>query len=42
MGAWVAYPYAALFGEVRRLVLMDAGILGITLQDTLPTAPDRA
>ena len=42
VGAWVAYPYAALFGsEVRRLVLMDAGIPGITLPDALPTAPDR-
>ncbi len=39
VGAWVAYPYAALFrDEVRRLVLMDAGIPGITL----PTAPARA
>ena len=43
VGAWVAYPYAALFGsEVRRLVLMDAGIPGITLPDDLPTAPDKA
>ena len=43
VGAWVAYPYAALFGDtVRRLVLMDAGIPGITLPDALPTAPDRA
>jgi microsomal epoxide hydrolase len=43
VGAWVAYPYAALFGdEVRRLVLMDAGIPGITLPEALPTAPDRA
>ena len=43
VGAWVAYPYAALFGvEVRRLVLMDAGIPGITLPESLPTAPDRA
>ena len=43
VGAWVAYPYAALFGdEVRRLVLMDAGIPGITLPDALPTTPDRA
>ena len=43
VGAWVAYPYAALFGgEVRRLVLMDAGIPGITLPDALPTAPERA
>ena len=43
VGAWVAYPYAAMFGsEVRRLVLMDAGIPGITLPDVLPTSPDRA
>ena len=43
VGTWVAYSYAALFdGEVRRLVLMDAGIPGITLPDALPTAPERA
>ncbi|MBV9829163.1 MAG: alpha/beta fold hydrolase [Alphaproteobacteria bacterium] len=43
VGAWVAYPYAALFGqEIRRLVLMDAGIPGITLPDALPSRPDRA
>jgi microsomal epoxide hydrolase len=43
VGAWVAYPYAALFGaEVQRLALMDAGIPGITLPDALPTAPERA
>jgi microsomal epoxide hydrolase len=43
VGAWVAFPYAALFGmEVRRLALLDAGIPGITLPDALPTAPDRA
>nr|WP_282572336.1 alpha/beta hydrolase [Roseomonas acroporae] len=43
VGAWVAFPYAMLFGaEVRRLVLMDAGIPGVTLPDALPTAPDRA
>lgn len=43
VGAWVAYPYAMLFGdEVRRLALMDAGIPGITLPDALPTAPERA
>lgn len=43
VGAWVAYPYTALFGsEVSRLVLMDAGIPGVTLPDALPTAPDRA
>ncbi|WP_307892069.1 alpha/beta fold hydrolase [Bacillus swezeyi] len=43
VGAWVAYPYAALFGdEVQRLALMDAGIPGITLPDALPTAPEHA
>ncbi|OZI19211.1 hydrolase [Bordetella genomosp. 9] len=43
VGAWVAYPYAMLFGdEVRRLALFDAGIPGITLPDALPAAPDRA
>jgi len=43
IGAWVAYPYAALFGdEVQRLALLDAGIPGITLPDALPTGPDRA
>ncbi|CAN7700751.1 alpha/beta fold hydrolase [Caballeronia sp. LjRoot31] len=43
VGAWVAYPYAALFGnEVRRLALLDAGIPGITLPDALPIAPERA
>lgn len=43
VGAWVAYPCAALFGdEVRRLALLDAGIPGITLPDALPIAPERA
>ena len=43
IGAWVAYPYASLFGdEVRRLALLDAGIPGITLPEALPTAPERA
>ena len=43
VGSWVAYAYAALYGgEVTRLVLMDAGIPGITLPDALPTAPDSA
>ncbi len=43
VGAWVAYPYAALFGsELHRLALLDAGIPGITLPDALPTHPDRA
>lgn len=43
VGAWVAYPYAALFGnEVQRLALLDAGIPGITLPEALPIAPERA
>lgn len=43
VGAWVAFAYAALFGvEVERLALLDAGIPGITLPDSLPTAPERA
>lgn len=43
VGAWVAWPYAALFGdEVRTLTLLDAGIPGITLPDALPVAPERA
>ena len=43
VGSWVAFPYAAMFGSALcGLVLMDAGIPGITLPDALPTAPDRA
>lgn len=43
IGAWVAYPLAALFGdEVRGLALLDAGIPGITMPDALPTSPERA
>jgi len=43
IGAWVAYPYAALFeAELRSLALLDAGIPGVTLPDALPFAPDRA
>ncbi|MEX3980111.1 alpha/beta fold hydrolase [Paraburkholderia sp. EG287A] len=43
VGAWVAYPYAALFGdEVSSLALLDAGIPGITLPEALPVAPERA
>lgn len=42
IGAWVAFSYAALFGgDVRRLVLMDAGIPGITLPDALPATRER-
>jgi len=43
VGAWVAYPHAALFGdEVLNLALLDAGIPGITLPDALSVAPERA
>ncbi|WP_338567734.1 alpha/beta hydrolase [Erwinia sp. E_sp_B01_3] len=43
VGAWVAWPYAALYGnEVKRLALLDAGIPGITLPDALPATPDKA
>ncbi len=43
VGAWVGFPYAMMFGdEIERLVLLDAGIPGVTLPDTLPTAPDRS
>lgn len=39
VGAWVAFPYALMFGEeIRALVLMDAGIPGITLPDKLPSS----
>lgn len=41
VGAWVAFPYALMFGEeIRALTLMDAGIPGITLPDRLPSSPD--
>lgn len=43
VGAWVAFPYALLFpDEVSKLVLMDAGIPGVTLPDQLPSSPDKA
>jgi len=44
VGAWVAYPFAAMFGKsmLERLALLDAGIPGITLPEALPTAPDKA
>ncbi|WP_027211399.1 alpha/beta fold hydrolase [Burkholderia sp. WSM2232] len=39
VGAWVAFPYAHLFGEeIQALTLMDAGIPGITLPDMLPSS----
>lgn len=43
VGAWVAFSFAASNPEtVERLVLLDAGIPGVTLPDALPVAPDRA
>ena len=37
VGAWVAYPYAALYGdEVGKLALIEAGIPGVTLPETAP------
>ncbi|TKI05502.1 alpha/beta fold hydrolase [Martelella alba] len=42
VGAWVAWSYAALYGdEVRRLALLDAGIPGVTLPENLPAGPER-
>ena len=43
VGAWVAFPYAAMFGmEIERLALMDAGIPGITLPDKLASSSDTS
>ncbi|WP_115717784.1 alpha/beta fold hydrolase [Gallaecimonas mangrovi] len=43
VGAWVAFPYAMLFGEeIRALSLMDAGIPGVSLPDKLPSASDKS
>jgi pimeloyl-ACP methyl ester carboxylesterase len=43
VGAWVAFPYGLLFGdEVERLVLLDAGIPGVTLPESVPLDPERA
>jgi pimeloyl-ACP methyl ester carboxylesterase len=43
VGAWVGFPYGLMFhSEIEALVLMDAGIPGITLPDMLPSAPDKA
>lgn len=42
VGAWVAYPFAALFGdEIKKLAILDAGIPGITLPDAVPHSGDR-
>ena len=43
VGAWVAFPLAALFeNSVRSVAFLDAGIPGITLPDALPVTPDKA
>jgi len=43
IGAWVAFTLAASSPDlIERLVLLDAGIPGVTLPDALPVAADRA
>lgn len=43
VGAWVAWSLAAQFSEkVSRVALLDAGIPGITLPDTLPLVGESA
>lgn len=43
IGAWVAYPYAALYGNsVLGLAILDTGIPGISLPDALPWLPEVA
>ena len=43
VGAWTSFPYALMFGsEMTGLVLLDAGIPGVTLPDMLPSAPETA
>lgn len=43
IGAWVAYPYAALYGDsLNGLVILDTGIPGISLPDALPWAAHTA
>ncbi|MGH0348997.1 alpha/beta fold hydrolase [Sinorhizobium meliloti] len=43
IGAWVAYPYAALYGSsVKGLAILDTGIPGISLPDALPWSSDVA
>jgi pimeloyl-ACP methyl ester carboxylesterase len=43
VGAWVAFPYGLLFGyETERIVLVDAGIPGVTLPESVPLDPERA
>ncbi|MFB7057632.1 alpha/beta fold hydrolase [Streptomyces vinaceus] len=43
IGAWVAFSLALKYEErLHGLALLDAGIPGITLPDSVPTDPDRA
>lgn len=43
VGAWVAWPYATLYQQqVKKLALLDAGIPGVTLPESLPATPDKA
>ncbi|WP_020499493.1 alpha/beta fold hydrolase [Sciscionella marina] len=43
IGAWVAFSLALKYEDhLHGLALLDAGIPGITLPDTIPTDPDRA
>jgi len=43
VGAWVAFPYAMMFGkEIEALAMLDAGIPGITLPEMLPSVADRS
>lgn len=43
IGAWVAYPYASMYGDsVLALAILDTGIPGISLPDDLPWTPEVA
>lgn len=43
VGAWVAFSLALQYEErLHGVALLDAGIPGITLPDSIPTDPDRA
>lgn len=43
IGAWVAFSLALDFeSDLRGVALLDAGIPGVSLPETIPTDPDRA
>ncbi|MFE9411642.1 alpha/beta fold hydrolase [Streptomyces sp. NPDC006704] len=43
IGAWVAFSLALTFeSHLHKVALLDAGIPGITLPESIPTDPDRA